>query len=570
MATSPQERRLAAILAADVVGYSALVERDEAGTLARLTALRTEVIEPLLAQRHGRLVKLLGDGLLAEFASVVDAVACALAVQERGTPDLALRIGINLGDVVVDGDDLYGDGVNIAARLEGLAEPGGIVVSGTAYDHLHGQPGFAFACLGEQRLKNIARPVRAYRLLRHGTPSVAMPVPTGQRPSIAVLPFDNLSGDPGQTYFSDGIAEDLITELSRSRDLVVIARHTSFSLRGQALDAAELGRRLGVRYLLEGSVRRSGDRVRITVQLIDASTAAHLWANRYDRELADLFTVQDEVVATIAATLPGRIQAAAIEHARRKAPVAADAYDLVLRGLDHLGRYGEGTNRRAREMFEQAAALDPGYPLAKACLALTIYVEEYVDAKRLDSEELRRALALAREAVALDPDHSRCQRILADICLPLQHYELADLHSARALFLNPNDADAAVTRAYVLMYLGRASEAVGWMEKAIGLNPLHPNWYSIILGRALHYAGRHREALDAYLRIERPQYFTFAYMAACEHKLDHSAQAAGHVARTLALQPGFSAAAWLATLPFRDTRERERIHAEFVAAGFPL
>ena len=263
MAGARAERRLAAILAADVVGYSALVEQDEAATLARLARLRCEVVEPQLAEHGGRLVKLIGDGLLAEFASVVDAAACAVAIQKRNDSGLSLRIGLNLGDVVVADEDLYGDGVNVAARLEGLAEAGGIVVSGTVRDQLHGQPGLGFASLGEPRLKNIARPVRAYRLTDAAGAAGADLAGPGLRPSIAVLPFDNLGGDPERSYFSDGLSEDLITALSRFRDMVVLARHSSFALRGEALGAVELGRRLGVRFLLEGSVRRAGQRVRL-------------------------------------------------------------------------------------------------------------------------------------------------------------------------------------------------------------------------------------------------------------------------------------------------------------------
>ena len=307
MTFSRQERRLAAILAADIAGYSALMERDERGTLARLAALRAETVEPALAAHRGRLVKLMGDGWLAEFASVVDAVRCAVTIQERAGGVLPLRIGINLGDVVVDGDDLLGDGVNIAARLEGLAMPGGIVVSGTVFDHLHGQPGLTFANLGEQRLRNIARPVRAYRLAGLGADAAPAPSGATERPSIAVLPFDDLSGDSDQTYFGDGIAEDLLTALSRFRDLRVLARHSSFAFRGQTLDAVELGRRLGVGYLLEGSVRKMGARVRVTAQLIDGSAGDHVWAERYDRPLDDIFAIQDELVASIAATLAGRI-----------------------------------------------------------------------------------------------------------------------------------------------------------------------------------------------------------------------------------------------------------------------
>ena len=318
MTTARAERRLAAILAADVAGYSRLMERDEAGTLERLKAHHRELVEPLLAEHRGRVVKLMGDGALCEFTSAVEAVECAVRIQrgmverEREVPDaerLRFRIGINLGDVIHEADgDLYGDGVNIAARLEGLAEPGGVVVSGTAYDHLQGKLDCGLVPMGEQRLKNIERPVRAYRV-DLGTAvatSVTAPPPLPDKPAIAVLPFDNLSGDPEQAYFSDGITEDVITELSRFRELLVIARNSSFAFRGKAMDVREIGRALGAGFVVEGSVRRAGARVRITAQLIDAATGAHLWAERYDRPLEDVFAIQDEVARGIVAIVAAR------------------------------------------------------------------------------------------------------------------------------------------------------------------------------------------------------------------------------------------------------------------------
>src|SRR3954451_7091996 len=340
MTTARAERRLAAILAADVVGYSRLIERDERGTLERLGAYRKELVEPLLAEHRGRIIKLMGDGALCEFASVVDAVACAVAIQrdmgerETGVPEaerLRFRIGINLGDVVREADgDLYGDGVNIAARLEGVAEPGGIVLSGTAYDHLQGKLDCGLAPLGEQHLKNIERPVRAYRVeLGAGVPitAAAPPLSPSDKPAVAVLPFDNMSGDPEQAYFSDGITEDVITELSRFRELLVIARNSSFAFRGRAADVREIGRALGAGYVVEGSVRRAGDRVRITAQLIDAGTGAHLWAERWDRPLEDVFAVQDEIARGIVATVAARVLEASEATARRRPPQDARAYD---------------------------------------------------------------------------------------------------------------------------------------------------------------------------------------------------------------------------------------------------
>ena len=565
MASRRPNRRLAAILAADVAGYSGLVERDEAGTLAALATLRTDVIEPALAEHRGRLVKLMGDGLLAEFASVVDAVGCAIDMQHRNADGLPLRIGINLGDVVVEGGDLMGDGVNVAARLEGLAQPGGVVVSGTVWDQLHGKLALGFESLGERQLKSIARPVRAYRVLREGAPTPA-PVAEPERPSVAVLPFDDPGADPEQAYFSDGITEDLITELSRFRDLRVLARHSSFSLRGQALDAGEIGRRLGVRYLLEGSVRKVGARVRVTAQLIEAASGTQLWAERYDRALGDIFAVQDEVVGTIAATLPGRIDAAGVERAKRKPTTDLAAYDCVLRGRERFAARGAGTNAAARAFFERAIALDPDYALAHAFLALVLFDDDWGD--RVAAVHAR-CLDLARRGVALDPSDSRCHRILAMVLLWRREFDLADLHSERAVSLNPNDAHSAAYRADILNYLGRADEAVTSIRRAIGLNPYHPGWYWNFLGRSLHAAGRYAEAVTAFERFEQPGLPPLVRLAACHAMLGQLDQAGRCVARVLAEKPDFASSTWVATMPYRHEADRQRLLKELLAAGLP-
>ena len=566
MAAPRPDRRLAAILAADVAGYSALVEQDEAGTLARLAALRADLVAPLLGEHRGRLVKLLGDGFLAEFTSVVDAAACAVAIQDRNAGGLPLRIGINLGDMVVDGDDLYGDGVNVAARLEGLAEPGGIVVSGTAWDHLHGKLGRRFASLGEQHLRNIARPVRSYRLLSGDPSAPAAPAAPPERPSIAVLPFDNLSGDPAQTYFSDGITEDLITELSRFRGLVVLARHSSFALRGQAHDAVEVGKRLRVRYLLEGSVRKAGDRVRVTAQLIDAADGAHLWAERYDRALDDIFAVQDEVVATIAATLIGRIEAAGLERARRKPTEDLAAYDLVLRGMERLAAYESGANAAARRLFEAAVARDPDYAIARAYLALAIFNQDW----RVEPDaSLERCLEHAQRAVQLDAHDSRCHRILALALLNAREFDRAEFHSERSLALNPNDTNAAAQRAHLLCFTGRAEEAVALIRRAMELDPHHPRFYWATLARALHTAGRHGEAVAAFANIVELRFHHQARLAACHAEIGHAALAERHIEQTLRAKPDFSSRLWVATLPYRHEADRERLLAELEAAGLP-
>src|SRR5215213_7197955 len=361
------------------------MERDEAGTLARLKAHRGELVEPLLAEHRGRVVKLMGDGALCEFPSVVDAVACAVTIQ-RGMAGreaavleaerIRFRIGINLGDVIREADgDLYGDGVNVAARLEQLAEPGGIVVSGTAFDHLRGELGRAFTPLGEQHLKNIERPVRAYQTALGGdarpTERPALPLP--DRPSLAVMPFENLSGDPDQGYFADGIVEDVITALARVSGLFVIARNSSFAYRGSAVDVRQVGRELGVRYVLEGSVRKAGERVRITGQLVDASAGAHLWADRFDGELVDQFDLQDQVTARVVGAIAPRLERAEIERAQRKPTGSLDAYDHFLRGMAGIHGWTREANAAAFACFKRAIELDPefaaAYGMAARCFS---------------------------------------------------------------------------------------------------------------------------------------------------------------------------------------------------------
>jgi adenylate cyclase len=333
-------RQLSAILAADIAGYSRLIGLDEEGTLARLKDLRRTAIDPRIIEHRGRIIKTMGDGLLVQFASAVDAVRCAVEVQreiakQQGETDedrrIEVRIGINIGDIVIDGDDIYGDGVNVAARLEGLSESGGICVSASVHEQVRDKLDLSFEDTGEHQLKNIARPMRVYRIT--DTPRVAIPTPKGTpgKPSIAVLPFTNMSGDPEQAYFSDGITEDILTELSRFRALSVIARNSSFRFRGEDIDVVRVGRELNVQYVLEGSVRKMGNKIRITAQLIDAATGSHVWADRFDRSQEDIFAVQDEVVRMIVGTLAGRLQAVGVEKALRKPPANLAAYDCVLR-----------------------------------------------------------------------------------------------------------------------------------------------------------------------------------------------------------------------------------------------
>jgi adenylate cyclase len=373
MAEERSKRRLAAILAADVVGYSRLMEADEAGTLAALKTRRKQVLEPLVAKHQGRVFKVTGDGVLVEFASAVNAAQCAVELQQamaaanEGQAEdrqIVLRIGVNLGDVMVEGSDLYGDGVNIAARLERIAEPGGILVSGTAYDHVASKVKVSFEDMGTQTLKNIAQPVRAYRVGDMPATSVLGLKPVSDKPSIAVLPFTNMSGDLEQEYFADGIVEEIITALSRMRWLTVIARNSSFTYKDRSVDVKQIGRELGVRYVLEGSVRKATDKVRIVGQLIDTSTGMHLWADKFEGRLQDIFDLQDQVTASVVGAIAPKIESAEIERSKHKPTESLDAYDYYLRGMAALIQVTKESSQEALTWFNRAIEADPGFASA--------------------------------------------------------------------------------------------------------------------------------------------------------------------------------------------------------------
>jgi adenylate cyclase len=460
-------RRLAAILAADVAGYSRLMEADEEGTLERLKALRHELLDPKIAEHHGRIVKTTGDGMLVEFSSVVDAVRCAVAAQqampERNTSVAAdsrieLRIGINLGDVIVEGDDLYGDGVNIAARIEALADAGGVFVSNTVHDHVRDRLPYVFEDLGEQQVKNIAQPVRVYRVRavdRHPNPpphagegsapgawvGAAAPLPLPNKPSIAVLPFANMSGDPEQEYFADGMVEEIITALSRIRWLFIIARNSSFTYKGGAVDVKQVGRELGVRYVLEGSVRKAGGRVRITAQLIDALIGTHLWADRFDGSLEDVFDLQDKVASSVAGVIEPALQAAETARSAHRPTNDLTAYDFYLRASPNTFSWEKDRVVEARELLSQALDRDPAYGPAlalKAWCDLLLDVNDWTD----DREANRRdGIALARQALQITADEPN---VMANAAFVLGYFG-EDIDAAkrlveRALSLNPSFA----------------------------------------------------------------------------------------------------------------------------------
>jgi adenylate cyclase len=475
---------------ADVVGFSRLMQADEVGTLAGLRARRSEVLAPVLKMHGGRIAKLMGDGVLVEFSSAVEAVQAALELQRRmasANADLpeakriVLRIGINLGDVIGLGSDIYGDGVNIAARIEALAEPAGICISAKVYEEVAGKLAFTAVSMGEQVLKNIARPVLLYRVSEATEPSAAMPpvepagaAATDRKPlSIAVLPFTNLSGQAEEDYFSDGITEDLITELARFKDLFVIARNSAFTFKGQAVDVAEVGRRLGARYVVEGSVRKAGSRIRVNAQLIESATATHLWAERYDRDLADIFAVQDELVSAISGIIPAQINRKSVEELRRKPPANPTAYDCELRGRWAMAHWNEGL-KVALAWFEKAVRSDPDYALAHAGMAMAYAYGIFM--LGLPSETVReRAKEHAARALVLDHQNPTVNAY-ATFCYHLSgEPQQAMAQAARAVALNPNDPFALYVQACALTYIGRPREALDWFARSERVNPYAPD-----------------------------------------------------------------------------------------------
>jgi adenylate cyclase len=580
----PSQRRLAAILAADVAGYSRLMGLDEEDTLVRLKALLRGLVDPAIAKHRGRTVKTTGDGLLLEFPSVVDAVRCAVEVQRamaaRGAAEPAdrrieFRIGINLGDVIVDGDDLYGDGVNIAARLEGIAEPGGIAISQTVLDHARDKADFAIEDAGEHALKNIAKPVHVYRVVtaEGQRPAVAAARPPASvapaKPTIAVLPLANMSGEAEQEFFADGITEDIITELSRFRDLFVISRNSAFVYKGKAINIQTVAKELDVQYIVEGSVRKAGNRVRITVQLIDAETDRHVWAERYDRDLKDIFAIQDEVTASIVSTLPGRIEAAIRERVKRKATDNLAAYECVLAGKLHHHRSTPSDNEEALRLLDRAIALDADYAHAHAWKACTLG-QTFVNGWSADRPTTFAKIGAELEiALRLDDNDSDVHRILAAVKLLQHDYAKAVYHQDRALILNPNDDLIVVQQGEILTWLGRAEEGIEWIEKAMRLNPYHPERFWGHLGRAFFVARRYEDAVKAFQRIGRPDHTHFAFLAACHAELGDAAAAASDAQDVLKRAADFTVAGHIATQHHKEPGDVEHHRAALIKAGLP-
>jgi len=587
---SETRQRLAAILMADVAGYSRLMNSDEPGTVAALDSARA-VFRTTIAGHGGRVIDMAGDSVLAVFETAGGAVVSALAVQAelaRRAADVAadcrmlFRIGIHLGDVMEKADGtIYGDGVNIAARLEGIAEAGGVTVSDAVQCAVRQRLNASFDDLGEQRVKNIATPVRAYRVSERpaaaASPAGAAAAPGHggpkrdrvDKPSIAVLPFNNMSGDPEQEFFADGITEDIITELSRFRDLFVISRNSSFKFKGKPVEVQKFARELGVQYVVEGSVRKAGRRVRITVQLIDAETDRHLWAERYDRDLEDIFAIQDEVTTSIVATLPGRVEAAARDRAARLTTDNMAAYECVLIGKVLHHRSNRDDNAKAQRLLERAIELDPNYAHAhawKACALGQTWVYNWCE-NRLETQA--RVMEALQTALALDDNDCDVHRILAAINVIQDKHDQAVYHQRRALSLNPNDDLVVVQQGEILTWIGQPEEGIDWIKKAMRLNPYHPERFWSHLARACFAARRYGEAIDALKCISTPDAMVRAGVAACHAQLGDAAAAEEARLASLALAPSLTIAECLSALHYRDPADREHHRLSLERAGFP-
>ena len=580
------ERRLAAVLAADIAGYSRLMGADEEGTLAQLKTVRKALVDPAIAAHRGRIVKTTGDGMLVEFASAVDAargaaeVQRAMAKQNTNVPQDArveFRIGIHVGDIIIDDNDIFGAGVNLAARLEGIAEPGGICISDDAQRQVRGKIDLVFDDMGLQTLKNIAEPIRVFRIrlepnattAPEGAKDAAVATTNARKPSIAVLPLVNMSGDPEQEFFADGLTEDIISELSRFRDLLVISRNSTFVYKGKAVKVQEVAREFGVEYVLEGSVRKAGDRIRVTVQLIDAETDRHIWAERYDRQLEDVFAIQDEMTRAIVATLPGRVEAATQDRAKRKPTDNMAAYECVLTAKVLHHRSIREDNAEAQRLLDRAVALDPSYAHAhawKGCVLGQAWTYGWCAERDATFQQVGAELEIA---LALDDNDSDVHRILAALNLAREDHDKAAYHQERALALNPNYDLVVVQQGELLTWLGRPEEGIDWIKKAMRLNPYHPERFWNHLGRACYCAEKYAEAAESFSRITRPDYTHHAFLAATFAQMDNAVAAAAHAAEVLKREPNFSVAVYLATQHYKRDVDRKRHEAGLLMAGLP-
>jgi adenylate cyclase len=582
MNTQDFKRKLTAVFSADVAGYSRLMGEDEAATVTILEAYK-QVMFSLIKQHRGRVIDSPGDNLLAEFASVVDAVQCGVAVQKElqarnaDLPEnrkMRFRIGINLGDVIEEGERIYGDGVNVAARIEGLALPGGVCVSGTAYDHVENKVAVEFEYLGEQAVKNIRKPVRAYRIkMDRGAPDVSMrqEITLPDKPSIAVLPFLNMSDDPKQEYFCDGITEEIITGLSKISGLLVIARNSSFTYKGRSVRVQEVGKDLGVKYVLEGSVRKAGDRVRITAQLIDTSTGHHLWSERYDRELKEIFLIQDEITTEVMRMMQVKLMEGEQACAwLKRGSGNLEAYEKGMKGMEYFRRFSPEGNVQSRKMFEEGIVLDPETPGNYVMLGWTHLVDILQGSTNAPDRSMEQAADLARKALDLDESQADAHALLGYVHLLKRDYDRAIAEGERAVSLNPNYADAHAWLAMILASAGKPNEGIVMIKKAMRLNPRSPNWYFTTLGDAYLWAQRYNDALGEYSNaVQNSPGYLLAYLGltATYSLLGNEKEATETATKVLSIDPKFSLDRYEENLSNKEQADKDRYISALRKAG---
>jgi len=587
------QNRLAAILAADIAGYSRLMHEDENATVSAWRDAREQIIKPIIADHTGRIVKHTGDGFLAEFPTVSQAVNCAVAMQHRfsdfnadkpSNQKMNFRMGINFGEIAVDEDDIHGDGVNIAARLESLASAPGICVTSHVYEQTRRKVDCDFEDMGSHQVKNIDDPIHVYQVVfsasrsapqdavAAATPDLGAvaPPPTNAGPdkiSIAVLPFVNMSADPEQEFFVDGLTEDISTELSRFSELFVISRNSTFTYKGQATKAMDVARDLDVRYVVEGSVRKAGNRVRVTVQLIDGADDRHVWAERYDRDLEDIFEIQDEITAAITATLPGRLEADTHDRARRKPTDNLQAYECVLAGKVLHHRSEREANAAALEVLERAIALDPNYAHARAWRACVMGQAWTYGWGEPTEDAMDAAVKELSDPNLSDENDADVHRILAAISIARSQFERAMHHQEKALKRNPNYDLVVVQQGELLTWIGQAEEGIEWIKRAMKLNPFHPQRFWSHLARAYFVAEQYADSTDALKHLTDPDATAHAYFAASYAGLDEMTEAETHAREAMTLEPEFTVETNLARQHFAREADAARYRDLLVRAG---
>jgi adenylate cyclase len=574
------KRKLSAVLSADVKGYSRLMGQDETGTVDRLKEYRA-LMTDLIQQYRGRVVDSPGDNILSEFFSVVDATECAVKIQEElknrnvelpKDRRMEFRIGINLGDVIEDEDRIYGDGVNIAARIESLAEGGGICISGSVFDQIEGKIPLNYDDLGEQSVKNIKKPVQVYRIYVESEESlmVEKEVKLPDEPSIAVLPFENMSGDPEQEYFSDGLTEEIITGLSKLPHLFVIARNSTFTYKGKAVKVQQVSREMGAKYILEGSVRSAGERVRITAQLVDGTTGQHLWADRYDRELKDIFAIQDEITMNIMIALQVKLTEGEQARSQAKYTNNLEAYVKYLQAGEYLVKFSKEGNILAKQKYQESIALEPEYAPAYAGLAGTYLKEAWHGWSETPEQSGALAMQYAQKCVAVDESLSYAHAALGLIHLVLRQWDKAIEESEIAVSLSPNSADSVVMLAVTYKAVGRVEEALSMLEKAMRLNPMPPNWYLHEFGTCYRLMGRYEEATAVLKRVlnRSPDYLNSRLNLIHTYVMSGEEEAARiEAVEVLKQSPDFSVARFLKHFPYKDQKILDGLKECWIKAG---